>query len=83
MTESNVRCFRCSGRKKMFQVGSVYSLVDSGGKEVNCPLCNGKGRIKPVNEVLKEESETAKKIAEGLNNDSQIRKRKSKHEEQE
>jgi len=39
------RCFRCNGAKKMFRKGGGYSLVDSGGEHVDCPLCDGKGLV--------------------------------------
>lgn len=37
-------CPRCSGRKKVFKVRGAYSLVDSGGVEVDCPYCGGTGQ---------------------------------------
>ncbi len=41
------RCFRCSGRKKMYQVGKsgVWTHDNSGGVLKDCPLCLGKGVI--------------------------------------
>lgn len=45
------RCFRCSGRKKMFKFGSGYTLADSGGVLVDCPLCSGTGLIPDQKEI--------------------------------
>jgi hypothetical protein len=42
---STKRCFRCRGRGKVYKSGSGYSLIDSGGVEVKCPLCLGEKMI--------------------------------------
>lgn len=42
---SDKRCFRCSGRKKIYKTNGGYSSTDTGGVEVTCPLCNGDGVI--------------------------------------
>lgn len=49
MAEIKVRCMRCKGRKKMYKMGSGYSLVNTGGVIVDCPMCLGQGTILPVN----------------------------------
>ena len=38
------KCPRCQGRGDVYQVGSAYSMVDTGGKKVKCPLCVGSGK---------------------------------------
>lgn len=45
--EGKRRCFRCSGRKKMYQIGktSIWSHENSGGVLKDCPLCLGTGLI--------------------------------------
>lgn len=40
------RCMRCRGQKKVFKIGSGYSRIDTGGVEVDCPLCQGDGSVK-------------------------------------
>lgn len=39
-------CVRCRGAKKMYKVGSAYSMIDCGGEKVTCPLCSGTGQMK-------------------------------------
>lgn len=48
MQEGMRRCFRCKGRKKMFKLGSAYSHTNTGGNEVDCPLCLGEGIIETI-----------------------------------
>lgn len=43
--EGKRRCFRCLGKKKMYKAMGGWSSVNSGGEEVNCPMCNGSGWI--------------------------------------
>ena len=45
--EGKRRCFRCSGRKQMYQLGktSVWTHDNSGGVLKDCPLCLGTGLI--------------------------------------
>ncbi len=41
-----LRCFVCKGRKSVYRIGKVYSLVDiSGSKPIECPECGGIGKI--------------------------------------
>ena len=47
------RCFRCLGRKKLHKIGSAYSMIDTGGELVTCPMCNGEGTIKSLDEIVK------------------------------
>jgi len=54
MDDRKVRCLRCSGRKQLYKMGGAYSLIDTGGTKVDCPLCMGAGVIKPL-EVVAEE----------------------------
>lgn len=46
-----VRCVRCHGRKKIYKVGSGYTLAEMGGVKVDCPLCNAEGWIEPLVQV--------------------------------
>jgi hypothetical protein len=55
MEEGYMSCMRCRGQKKMYQVGNnAYSTVNSGGILVNCPMCNGEGKVKTLEQVMKE-----------------------------
>lgn len=45
------RCFRCLGRKKLHKMGSAYSMTDTGGPLVTCPLCNGDGQIASIESI--------------------------------
>ena len=55
---SSMYCVRCSGKKKIYKVGSGYSLTNSGGAKVDCPLCLGTG-TQPV--IKKKRAATKKK----------------------
>jgi len=63
------RCFRCQGRKKMYKAGSGYSMIDTGGVEVDCPLCLGVGTIDPPKAVVrrKRKVKTSDVVVEPLN----------------
>lgn len=52
MSDQKVLCMRCRGRKKIFKVGNAYSFTNTGGVEVTCPMCNGDGRIKPLDQAI-------------------------------
>lgn len=54
MSGETIRCVRCKGRKKMFKVNSAYSITNTGGVEVQCPICLGTGCTKPLEEAIKE-----------------------------
>ena len=60
-------CPRCSGRKKVFKVRGAYSLVDSGGVEVDSPYCGGTGQEpdfeQEVAKLKKSKQESSKKPA--------------------
>lgn len=45
MKGNQVRCVRCKGRKKMYKVQGAYSQTNTGGKEVDCPMCMGEGFV--------------------------------------
>lgn len=45
------KCFRCSGRKKMYKVGSAWSIHNCGGEYLNCPMCDGTGQIKTLDKL--------------------------------
>lgn len=46
-----IPCFRCSGQKKMYKIHSAYSLICTGGIEVNCPMCNGEGKVVKLEDI--------------------------------
>lgn len=46
------RCIRCKGRKKMFKVRGAYTHANTGGVEVDCPMCLGEGTIKTIEKAL-------------------------------
>ena len=49
-----IRCVRCKGQKKMFKVNSVYSHTNTGGIQVECPLCMGAGFTKSIEDSIAE-----------------------------
>lgn len=49
-----IKCVRCEGRKKIYKVNSVYSHVNTGGIEIQCPMCLGNGSIKTLEEAIKD-----------------------------
>jgi hypothetical protein len=55
--EGKRRCFRCSGRKKMYQLGktAVWTHDNSGGVLKDCPLCCGTGLIDKTAPKIDEE----------------------------
>ncbi len=48
------RCMRCIGKKRIFKIMSGYSHINSGGIEVDCPMCLGKGTIKTLESMMEE-----------------------------
>lgn len=62
--DSRVPCMRCKGRKKMFKFGSGYSIMNNGGKQVDCPMCLGAGKIKPLSEFQEQLLEIKNKSIE-------------------
>jgi hypothetical protein len=67
--EKKVRCIRCQGRKKLYQISSGYSYINTGGKEVDCPMCLGEGIIKTLESTIKDIKD--KKESEGISNDEE------------
>jgi|WetSurMetagenome_2_1015567.scaffolds.fasta_scaffold139892_3 hypothetical protein len=66
-------CMRCRGRKKMYKImGGGYSLMNSGGVEVDCPMCLGKGEHKTLeaaqDEMKKKKSSKNKDLVYGQEN---------------
>jgi len=47
-------CFTCAGQKKVYQSPGGHSLINIGGKKIDCPLCKGVGMIKPIEEAPEE-----------------------------
>lgn len=56
-----IRCPRCNGRKRMYKVRSIYSHTNSGGVEVDCPLCLGVGKVKPLDQAINDAHDKIKK----------------------
>jgi hypothetical protein len=52
MQEGFKRCMRCNGRKKMYKVRSIYTHANTGGLQVDCPMCLGEGKIKTIEKAL-------------------------------
>ena len=77
------RCFRCMGRKKMYRINSIYSMTNTGGEEVTCPLCNGTGRIKDLEETVKEIEELKIKLDVQKEKENEIKKTEEKKPESE
>lgn len=55
---------RCKGMKNIFQVGNCYSLINTGGKPVKCPMCLGEGKIKTLQEFLNAQDEVFNQVLE-------------------
>lgn len=53
MAEQKVRCMRCYGRKKIYKIMGGYSHANTGGKEVDCPMCLGEGKILKLEDALR------------------------------
>jgi len=54
MKGATIRCVRCKGRKKIFKVNGIYSYTNTGGVEIQCPLCLGNGFTKSLEEAIEE-----------------------------
>jgi len=61
MESTKIRCVRCKGRRKLFKMNSVYSYTNTGGVQVECPLCLGTGYTKPLEEAIAEAKEATSK----------------------
>jgi hypothetical protein len=54
MKGAMIRCVRCKGRKKLFKINGIYSYTNTGGVEIQCPMCLGNGSTKSLEEALEE-----------------------------
>ena len=54
MKGSMIRCVRCKGRKKLFKINGIYSYTNTGGVEIQCPMCLGTGSTKSLEEAIQE-----------------------------
>ena len=61
MDNKLLRCVRCRGMKKLYKVGPVYCTTNTGGILVVCPMCNGEGSIKALEDALKDTEVLKKK----------------------
>ena len=75
--EGTRRCIRCSGRKKMYQVGKTgcWTHHNSGGVLKDCPLCLGKGTIDKIPPKIEESTPD---IEENTNGKKRRKPRKAK-----
>lgn len=49
-----IMCPRCHGRQKIYTIPGGYSHVNTGGDLVSCPMCLGSGKVKALEDVLKD-----------------------------
>jgi hypothetical protein len=61
MEGSMIRCLRCKGRKKLFKINGIYNYTNTGGVEIQCPMCLGNGITKSLDEALEEIKKTNEK----------------------
>lgn len=65
MSNNQVRCFRCHGRKEIYEINGGYTMINTGGVLVKCPLCAGAGMIEaprvPDNTKTKTKTKARKK----------------------
>jgi hypothetical protein len=54
MKGSTIRCVRCKGRKKLYKVNGGYTYTNTGGVQMDCPMCLGKGITLSLEEAVKE-----------------------------
>lgn len=54
MKGAMIRCVRCKGRKKLFKINGIYSYTNTGGVEIQCPMCLGNGVTKSLEEAIAE-----------------------------
>lgn len=62
-----MRCPRCKGRKQMYKMRSIYSHTNTGGVEVDCPMCLGEGKVPDIiDDIIEKENKrkSAKKKRE-------------------
>lgn len=70
MNECTIVCLRCRGRKKLYKVRSIYSYTNTGGILVNCPMCCGVGKVKPIEQVINDvKNKKSKKLGNGDKSD--------------
>lgn len=62
METKMMRCIRCEGRKRMYNMNGGYTHVNMGGIQVDCPLCLGKGKIPVFEEASEEVKKETKKL---------------------
>ena len=51
-----MRCPRCGGVRKVYKLGGGYTLTNTGGVHVVCPMCNGNGSVPSMDEALAEKA---------------------------
>lgn len=61
-----MRCARCHGRGKVFEFNGGYSLVNFGGKEINCPSCLGDGKHEKLEDKIKQTKDKIQKKKERI-----------------
>lgn len=78
MEENKIRCMRCRGKKKVYKIMGGYSHVNSGGKEVDCPMCLGVGKILKLEDALRKVEEIKLESHEGKKGKSREKIQKSR-----
>lgn len=53
MEEQKIRCMRCKGRKRIYKIMGGYTHINTGGIEVDCPMCLGTGKILKLEDALR------------------------------
>lgn len=69
MKGAMIRCVRCKGRKKLFKINGIYSYTNTGGVEIQCPMCLGNGVTKSLEEATEEIKKEVEKVEKGRKSD--------------
>lgn len=70
MDKHIMRCIRCKGRKRIYKAAKGgYSYIDTGGTQVDCPMCLGEGTIKTLESAIADAEQGAKKSIKTKNKD--------------
>lgn len=65
MKGAMIRCVRCKGRKKLYKINGIYSYTNTGGVEIQCPMCLGTGVTKSLEEALEAVKKEVEKVEKG------------------
>lgn len=78
MSQDKIRCVRCKGRKKLYKVHGAYSMTNTGGIEVTCPMCNGQGKTKSLDNAKQDLEDMQDAIRKSESKSEERRKRSQK-----